>query len=59
VVEPDLGFLEGVGAPSGSAARLASALVESMTAPWDLSVFEDGYATAVEGLVERKISPFE
>jgi DNA end-binding protein Ku len=63
VVEPDLGFLEGVGAPGASAVRMASALVESMTAPWDLSVFEDGYATAVAGLVERKagrkISPFE
>ncbi|MEJ2852240.1 MULTISPECIES: non-homologous end joining protein Ku [unclassified Saccharothrix] len=59
VREPDLGFLDGVGAVSGSAERMASELVESMTAPWDLSVFEDRFATAVAGLVAEKTSPFE
>ncbi|XVV07749.1 Ku protein [Actinosynnema sp. CA-248983] len=59
VREPDLGFLEGAGAPPASAARLAASLVESMTAPLDLSVFEDRRATALAGLVEAKTSPFE
>lgn len=59
VREPNLGFLEGVGAPPASAARMAAALVESMTAPLDLSVFEDRYAAAVAGLVEGKTGPIE
>ncbi|MFI9813401.1 non-homologous end joining protein Ku [Saccharothrix variisporea] len=59
VREPDLGFLAGAATASASAERMASALVESMTAPWDLSVFEDRFAAAVRGAVEAKFSPFE
>lgn len=59
VREPDLGFLEGAAAPPASAARMAASLVESMTAPLDLSVFEDRRAAALAGLVEAKTSPFE
>jgi DNA end-binding protein Ku len=52
VREPGFGFPDVV---SGAAeVAVAESLVESMTAPFDPSVFTDGYRVALEGLVEAK-----
>lgn len=52
VREPGFGFPDVVS--GGAEVAVAESLVESMTAPFDPSVFSDGYRAALDALIEAK-----
>ena len=54
VREPDFGSVDVAVGAGAAEVRLAESLVDSMTAPFDVSVFSDGYQEALAALIEAR-----
>ncbi|WP_433274193.1 Ku protein [Actinosynnema sp. CS-041913] len=59
VREPEFGFLDAVVEPRLPEVRVATSLVNSMTAEFDPAVFSDAYRDALAGLIEAKAAGAE